>query len=134
MVSFFIFISTIELLINPVFGQKCDNTPETNEAIVNSIYEKIKGNKDLASQVSHINITSTNLAVKIQGWVDNQSNYDKVRQYALDAECARVVNENEFSVGEPTENLMPRGGGCAPGTRQCGDICIPDNDVCNIKG
>lgn len=129
--AFFIFISAFNLSNNPVLGQKCENDTATNNAIVNSLYEKIKGNKDLAPQISHINISSTNLAIKIQGWADSKKDYDKIIEYALKTDCARVVNVNNFNEEKPKS--IAKGQGCAPGTKQCGDICIPDNDVCNIK-
>jgi hypothetical protein len=132
LIAFFIFIFKFDLSVNSVSGEDCENTPESNQAIVDSVYEKIKANKSLAGQISHINVTSTNLAVKIEGWADSKKDYDKVVEYALAAPCARVVNVNNFQEEKPSENLMPSS--CAPGTKQCGDICIPDNDICSIKG
>ncbi len=132
MFSFFIFLTTFDMSINKAFGQNCANTPATNEAIVNDLYEKIKGNKSLEPQISHINITSTNLAIKIRGWADTQADYDKIFEYAMESNCGTKANLNEFYVGQ-NESLMP-GPGCSGGTKPCGDICIPDNDVCNIKG
>ncbi len=113
----------------------CVNDEKTNKAIVEAIYAKIKDNKNLASQISRINVTSTNLAVKIVGWTDKKSDYDKVVQFALDAKCVRVVNVNDFHEQEPSgDSFIKSSGGCSGGTKQCGDICIPKNDVCNITG
>lgn len=130
MFSFFVFISTFDSSINKAFGQACGNTSETNGTIVDSLYTKIKANKNLASQVSHINITSTNLVIKLEGWVHNASDWDKIHQYALSTDCANLVNPHKLLKEKP-ESLLQS---CSTGTKQCGDICIPDNDVCNIKG
>lgn len=132
MFSFFVFISAFNASLNPIYGQKCEDTTATNEAIVSNIYAKIKANKNLASQISHINITSKNLAVKIVGWADNKSDYDKIISYAMETDCVRVVNVNDFYESKPSEDQLLSM--CQGGTKPCGDICIPKNDVCFITG
>ncbi len=118
-----------------VYGQTCSSTPEE---IVASVYTKIAGNKDISTQVNHINIQYTNYdengsngAIRLQGWVKNQSDYDKVYQYAMEANCVTRVNTQEFANAEPTGL---KGACTPPATKQCGDICIPGNDTCNIGG
>ncbi len=118
-----------------VYGQTCSSTPE---AIVASVYTQIAGNKSLADQVNHINVQFTNYdqngnngAIRLQGWVRSQSDYDKVYEYAMEANCVTRVNTQEFSNAEPTDLK----GACSPPvTKPCGDICIPGGDTCNIGG
>lgn len=130
MLAFFVFIAASNTSINTVYGQNCPVTTETDQMIVKSIYEKIKSNTNLAAQVTHINVTSTNLIVKITGWVNNTSDYNKVINSALKTDCVKLLNVNSFSDSKPSENLL--NANCAPGTKPCFDICIPQDDSCNI--
>ena len=122
---FLFFIITAFATVD-VSAQDC-TTPD-DEAIVNSILSKISKNSSLESQMNHINVISTNGVVKIQGWVENTNDFEKVQDYALETSCVRLVNVNSFEDSAP-EGLKQ---GCSGGTKPCGDICIPDNDTCNI--
>ena len=112
-------------------GQTCSKTPEQ---IVESVYEAMANNKDLADQVSHINIQYTNYdekvgAIKIQGWVNTEKDYNEVLEIASETSCVNRVNPNEFTFPAPSQLKQA----CdPPATKACGDICIPSNDTCNI--
>ena len=129
---FFAFLATAAATERPVLGQ-CEGI--TDAKLVSDIVAKIRNDKSLAGQVRHINVSSTNLAVKFQGWADSKKDYDRVVAFATGMECVRVVNVNNFDEAPPTANSPLRGGqagGCASGTKPCGDICIPAGDSCNI--
>lgn len=115
------------------FGQ-CEKNADSQ--IVADIYAEIKGDKGLASQISHINVISVNAAVKLQGWADDQSSYDRVNDIALKTTCVKLVNVNSFAETPPPAGDRLRSGpaGCAAGTKPCGDICIPEGDACNLGG
>lgn len=106
--------------------EDCSKT--TDEDIAAAIMSKISADKILSDQRSHINISVKNKAVKIQGWVKNTKDYQKVVDYAMEAPCVRVVNVNDFEDKAP--EIRKRG--CVDGTKPCGDICIPVKDKCNI--
>ncbi|MEQ1921006.1 MAG: BON domain-containing protein [Pyrinomonadaceae bacterium] len=126
----FVFLLTVTTV---AFGQ-CDKNPDSQ--IVADIYAGIKGDKGLASQISHINVISTNGAVKLQGWANDQSSYDNVNEIALNTNCVRLVNARDFRQTPPAAGDSFRSGpaGCAAGTKPCGDICIPEGDACNLGG
>ncbi len=130
MFSFLVFISAVDTSINRAFGQTC--SAEADSEIVASIYAKIKANSKLAEQVSHINVSSTNKVVKLQGWTDSEADFDSVYQYALKTSCVSMVNAKDLRKAKPSEDEMRSI--CSSGTKPCGDICIPDNDTCNISG
>ena len=130
--GFFVFALLISAgaALQPVSAQ-CDKV--TDQQIVSGIYAKIKNDKDLASQVKHINVVSINFAVKLQGWADNKNDYDAIVDFAMNADCVRVVNVNNFMDAPPaTDSALRSTKGCASGTKACGDVCIPEGDVCNI--
>lgn len=130
---FFAFIATVNAYIRPVSAQTCDTV--TDEQLVADIYAKIKADKGLASQISHINVAAINRAVKLQGWANSKNDYDKVVQIVTDTNCVRVINVNLFEEAPPpTGSSLRSTGGCAPGTKPCGDVCIPEGDSCNITG
>lgn len=119
----------------PIFAQ-CANL--TDAQVVADVYAKIAEDKGLASQVSHINVVPLVAlsTVKLHGWTNNQSDYDKVRNIATSSNCFKV-NVNDFEPAPPPEGDRMRaapGGGCALGYKQCGDLCIPEGDACNIGG
>ncbi|MBP6004618.1 MAG: BON domain-containing protein [Pyrinomonadaceae bacterium] len=131
-IGFFVFALLISVgaALQPVSAQ-CEKV--TDQQIVFSIYAKIKNDKDLASQVTHINIVSINSAVKLQGWADNKNDFDSIVDIAMDTICVRVVNLNNFLDAPPAaDNAFRSAKGCASGTKACGDVCIPEGDVCNI--
>lgn len=127
---FFAILATAAAIERPAFAQ-CESVNDAK--IVSDIYAKLKGDKALAGQLSHINVTSTNYAVKFQGWTDTRKDYDRAVGFA-NMTCVRVVNVNDFSDAPPaaSSQLRAGAGGCASGTKPCGDICIPEGDVCNI--
>lgn len=127
----FVFLLTINAI---AFGQ-CEKNADSQ--IVAAIYADIKADKGLTAQISHINVISTSGAVKLQGWADDQSSYDKVNDIALQTTCVKLVNVNSFAeTPPPAGDRMRSGGGmgCASGTKPCGDICIPEGDACNLGG
>jgi len=136
MFSFVVGLMASDYAAARAYGRACTSTPAQ---IVASVYVQISDNKALEPQVSHINIQYTNYdengdngAIKIQGWADSQKDYDNVVEIALETACVTRVNEQGFATPKP-EGLLPRGGGCdPPATKECGDICIPGNDTCNI--
>lgn len=118
--------------VSEVRAQSCESQDEAADTqIVETIYAKIEANSKLASQMSHINVVSCNSVVKLQGWVKSEDDFNKVYDYAFNTKGVKMVNSNGLAKEEPA-NAAP-GGSCLPGTKPCSDICIPVDDVCNIK-
>ena len=127
----FAFFMTVCAMARPVFAQ-CGSV--TDASIVADIYGKIKADKILAPQVTHINVVSVSKVVKFVGWADNQRDHDKIRGFA-NTECVRMVNINNFAeIAPPADSSLRSSNGCTSGTKPCGDICIPDGDSCNLGG
>jgi len=127
---FFAFIATVSAYVRPAMAQ-CDSV--TDAQMVSDIYGRIKADKVLAPQVSHINVTVTNGVIKLQGWADTKKDFDKVISFASNETCARMINQNSFYDAPPAEgDSLRASGGCTSGTKACGDVCIPSGDTCNI--
>ncbi len=132
---FFGLIATIASVSRPVLAQTpCDST--TDAYLVMEITAAIKADSKLAPQMSHINVSSVYRAVKLYGWTDTRDDYDKVYSIVSNTKCVKLINVNLFEKTPPPANspLRPQAGGCGPGTKACGDICIPDNEICSITG
>lgn len=114
------------------FAQTCSSI--TDEQIVTDINTQIASNKGLVQQMKHINVFAINAVAKLQGWADNQSDYDKVVDIVSNTRCVRLVNVNLFEEKPPPPDspLRLQAGGCVSGTKPCGDVCIPVADACNI--
>ena len=127
---FFAFLVAIAASERPTFAQ-CAKVADSE--IVSTIYGRIKSNKGLAAQISHINVISVNQAVKFQGWAMDKDDYDSIVGIGMSTDCVRLVNVNSFNDAPPTDGAGSLRG-CSAGTKACGDICIPEGDVCNITG
>lgn len=127
---FFICTLSFGAMLRPAMAQ-CE-TPD-DARIVSEIIAKIGADKSLAPQRSHINVVSVNGAVKLQGWTDTRSDYDKLYSYAFKAMCVKMVNVNLFSETPPPADSPARSAvGCGTGMKACGDVCIPTSDPCSM--
>lgn len=133
MLAVFVFISFFDMSVNQTYAQKCEDV--TDEQIVEYMYAKMKENKQLAPQISHINVISKYRAIRFQGWVASEDDYKRLEKIGLGNFCITLINPsvNDLARKEPEGDVV-RGGLCSGGTKACGDICIPENDICNITG
>lgn len=126
----FVLILMLNANLQTVSAQSCDTV--TDQQMVKDIYARIIANKSLEPQISHINVTVLYKVVKLQGWTNTQKDFDKVVDIASTTNCARIINKNLLLPTPPPDGDAVRSsGGCASGTRPCGDICIPEGDSCN---
>lgn len=108
----------------------------SDQQIVDAIKAKIKADSTLSSQMQTINVTAENGYVEVFGWTADDKSWEKVKGYVTGTEC--VVGKpkyTQFLKQKPPENhyLRPSAGGsCVPGTKKCGEICIPEGEKCNI--
>ncbi len=123
-----IFLAALGAAERPAFAQ-CENA---DASIVAAIYGKIKADKNLASQIRHINVTSLNNVAKLQGWAKTRRDKGRVVDFAMNADCVKMVNSNNFADAPPADDTLQRSAGCGAGMKQCGDLCIPEAEVCNI--
>ena len=104
------------------FAQKTDCSKTTDAELVTAIYNKIKVKYE--SQINHINVRAKNGVVTVEGWATTKKVKEKIENYAKKTKCVKNVMSNNF--------LIAIGGGCGPGTKPCGNICIPADEDCNI--
>jgi len=103
-------------------AQKTDCSKTTDTEIVDSIYSKIKVKYE--AQMSHINVRIKDGVVTLEGWVTKKGVKKEVEKFARKTGCVKKVMNN-LTIGV--------GGGCGPGQKPCGDICIPLAETCNIR-
>ena len=95
----------------------------TDAEIVAAIQEKIKADKRFDDQWKHINVSSRNRVVTLQGWVKGRVQAKDLIKYARTTRCVRRV----------ISKISPfRAVGCMVGQKRCGDICIDRNQDCNL--
>ena len=102
-----------------VSGQDCTST--TDAQLVSAIQAKMK--EKYASQMNHINVRSKDRVVTIEGWATTKKIKGEIEKIAKKIKCVKKV-VNILTIGV--------GGGCGPGTKPCGTICIPVDEECNI--
>ncbi len=117
------------ILISLVFAfsvnthaQKTDCTKVTDAELVESIYAKLKVKYE--SQLNHINVRAKDGVVTIEGWATTSKVKKDIIKIAKKVKCVKKV-EDLLTIGV--------GGGCGPGQKPCGDICIPNTETCNIR-
>lgn len=104
------------------FAQKTDCSITTGDQIVDSIYAKFK--RKYESQLEHVNVRIKDGVVTLEGWVTTKSAKKDMEKWAKSIKCVKSV-VNKLGVGV--------GGGCGPGEKPCGTICIPEEEKCNIR-
>lgn len=100
---------------------KMDCATATEADIAKSIYEKIS--VKYADQKKHVNVSFKAGVITLRGWVTTAAAKKAIEKFAKQTSCVKSVT-SKLGVGVKT--------GCGPGQKQCGDICIPDDENCNI--
>jgi hypothetical protein len=103
-------------------SQKPDCTQVSDADTVKAIYDKIK--VKYASQMRHINVRIKDNVVTLEGWVTTKGVRKEIEKQAKKTNCVKKNVANKLTIGV--------GGGCGPGQKQCGDICIGEGETCNI--
>ena len=103
------------------YAQKTDCSQKTEKDIVLAVYEKIK--VKYASQIRNINIRFKDGVLTLEGWVTTKSIRKDIEKMAKKTECVKRV-VNDLTIG--------KGGGCGPGQKECGGICISEKETCNV--
>ena len=105
------------------FAQKVDCNKMTDDEIVQAIYDKIK--VKYGDQINHINVRVKDKVVTFEGWVTTKKVKKEIEGYAKKIKCKKKV-DSKLTIGI--------GGGCGPGQKACGTICIDESERCNIRG
>ena len=128
----FVFAISISAPLMPALAQTCD--PPDDARILAEVVSKFNASSSLSRQKSHINIFALNGVVRLQGWTDSKNDFDNLFDMAFKTRCVKMVNVNLFRpTPPPSDDPLRSSGGCASGTKPCGDVCIPSGDSCNIS-
>jgi len=103
------------------YAQKTDCSKKTDTDVVLAIYEKIK--VKYADQIKHINVRFSNGVLTIEGWATTKEVKKDIEKMAKKTNCVKQV-VSTLTIG--------KGGGCGPGLKECGGICISEKEACNI--
>lgn len=120
-----VFAKPVAKMSPPPPPQKTDCTQTTDANLVKTLYEKIKTDSDLSSQLSHINFSVKDKKVTIEGWVAGKNRKKAVEKLVKNTVCVKKV-KNNLATYLTT--------GCGPGQKQCGEICIDKNSECTVGG
>ena len=104
------------------YAQKTDCSKMTDPEIIDAIYASV--NVKYADQTNHINIRIKEGVVTVEGWATTKNVKKDIEKAAKKIKCVKQV-VNELTIG--------KSGGCAPGQKPCGDICIDAAETCNIR-
>jgi len=125
--------------VQPALGQACGKM--SDDDVVAKIYEKIDADEKIAAQKAHFNISYINGTAILIGWANDRDDYNKIygfvnkTAYELPLGCISKINTNNFWESEAEAPAgLKAGGGCGPGTVQCGEICIPSGEKCQYSG
>ena len=122
----------VSAMFMPAMAQTCD--PPDDARILAEVVSKVDADRKLSQQKNHINIFSLNGVIRLQGWTDSKSDFENLFDIAFKTRCVKMVNVSLFSTTPPPpESPMRSSGGCASGTKACGDVCIPAADSCTIS-
>jgi hypothetical protein len=127
----FVFSIVASAVLMPAMAQTRD--PPDDARILADVVSKFSASTSLSRQKSHINIFALNGVVRLQGWTDNKGDFDDLFDLAFKTKCVKMVNVNLFRpTPPPADDPLRSSGGCASGTKACGDVCIPSGDSCTI--
>lgn len=112
------------ILLSSVGASAQDCSKMTDDQIVKAIYDKMKKKSSLEKQIIHVNVRSKDGVVTLEGWTTTQKIKKQIVKIAQKIKCVKkpVIN-----------NLGDAPLGCGPGQKQCGNICIPIEEICNIS-
>jgi hypothetical protein len=102
--------------------KKNDCAQTTDDEIVKAIYDKMKKKSKYDKQIIHVNVTSKDGVVKLEGWATTEKIKLEIEKLALKIKCVKKV----------VNNLGNAPLGCGPGQKKCGGICIALEETCTI--
>jgi len=110
-------------LMSSIEGVQGPCAATTDAEIVAAVQAKIKADARFNDQWKHINVSSLNRVVTVNGWTKGSAQVNTLIRFARTTKCVRrVINK-----------VMPHlRVGCGAGQKQCGDICIDRNEQCNL--
>jgi len=96
----------------------------SDRRLVKNFKKRVRADRQFDNQRRYINVSIRDRVVTLEGRVSAADASAALEKYALDLGCVTKV-ENRLT----TQTLV---GGCAPGQKLCGDICIDRTSQCNL--
>jgi len=98
-----------------------DCAKQTDQELALSVMAKMR--PKYGTQMNHINVRSKGGVVTVEGWASTKGIRGDIEKLVKKVKCVKKV-DNKLTIGV--------GGGCPPGSKPCGTICIPEDEICNI--
>jgi hypothetical protein len=106
----------------PTRAQKMDCASMTDSQRTDAVYARV--NTKYSAELKHVNVSITDGVAVIRGWTTTKKAKSEIEKAVKKLKCLKI--DSHLTVGAS--------GGCAPGMKQCGDICIANTDKCSLKG
>jgi hypothetical protein len=103
------------------YAQKTDCSQKTEKDIVIAVYDQIK--VKYANQIRNINVLYEDGVITLNGWVGTKTVSKDIEKLVKKTECVKKV-VNKLKLG--------KSGGCGPGQKECGGLCVGEKDACNV--
>jgi hypothetical protein len=126
--------STSSAISSSVNSQNpCPPGEATDEKIVKAIQGKIVADSRFNEQRRHINVSSKDRIVRLEGWVKGKAQVQALIKLARNTECVKsIVTSMPQRNGPPLILLKSfKTGSCGPGLKECCDSCILSSSRCN---
>ncbi|HJQ24552.1 MAG TPA: BON domain-containing protein [Blastocatellia bacterium] len=96
----------------------------TDRRLAKDFKRRVKADRQFNNQRRHINVSVKDRIVTLEGWVIGKDTITVLERYASDTGCVTKVVNRLTSGGFS--------GGCGPGQKRCGDICIDQTSTCSL--
>ena len=96
----------------------------SDRRLVKNFKKRVRADRQFDDQRRHINVSIRDRVVTLEGRVSAADASAALEKYAYELGCVTKV-ANRLT----TQTLV---GGCAPGQKLCGDICIDRTSQCNL--
>ncbi len=103
-------------------------TESDDKQIEQAIRISINEDADLRRQFKHINYDSKFCEIRLHGWIDTWANFKKLHERINGVDGVGKIHLLKFDVRSTSAAVEE----CRPPFKKCGELCIPEDDDCNI--
>ena len=108
----------------PVTPGAQDCAKRTDRHLAKDIKRRVKADRQFDNQRHHVNVSVKDRVVTLEGYVVGTEAVTTLEKYASETACVTKVVNRLTSGGFS--------GGCGPGQKRCGDICIEQTSTCSL--
>ncbi|HEV7701575.1 MAG TPA: BON domain-containing protein [Pyrinomonadaceae bacterium] len=103
-------------------AQKTDCSTMTDDQMSDAVYARV--NTKYSAELKHVNVSVISGVATIRGWTSTKKVKSEIEKAAKKIKCLKQI-DSHITVGAS--------GGCSPGMKTCGDLCIGGGDRCVLK-